>query len=78
MVKPTLPPGKKNDGLEKKRTINLSKIKDFFYRPPVNIVKHDFMTFDMVNICVQKKSTNFAKFARIAKLSCMPKCPVLQ
>ena len=37
MVKPTLPPGKKNDGPEKKQAINLSKIKDFFYGPPVNI-----------------------------------------
>ncbi len=34
----------------KKRTINLSKIKDFYYGPPISTVKHGFMTFNMLNI----------------------------
>ncbi len=79
MVKATVPSGKKTMAPKKKqRTINLSNIKDFSYVSPVNIVKHGFMTFDMVNICVQKKFTKFAKFAKIAKLSCMPKFTVLR
>ncbi len=75
IVKPTLPPGKKNDGPEKKLTIILAKIKGFYYGPLINIVKHGIMTFYMVNICVPKKFPNFAIFA---KLSYMPKLPVLQ
>ena len=43
--------------MARKKT-NLSKIKDFFYGPPVNVVKRGFMTFDVVNICVQIKFKN--------------------
>ncbi len=78
MVKPTLPPGIKKQWPRKKRTIILSKIKDFYYGPQINNVKHGFMTFNMVNICMQKKNTNFTVFAKIADLSRMPKFPVLQ
>ncbi len=48
-------------------------MKSFYYEPPVNILKHCFMTFSMVNICVQKKFPNFTIFAKIvvhAKISC--------
>ncbi len=31
------------------------------------------MTFNMVNICVEKKIPKFAIFAKFEKLSCMPK-----
>ncbi len=60
MVKPTLPPGKNKWWPPKKRTSNLSEIKVFYHGPPINIVKHGFITFNMVNICVQKKNPNFA------------------
>ncbi len=56
MIKHTLPPGKKTMARKTKRTINWSRIKNFDYWPPINIVKPGFMTFNMVNICVQKKS----------------------
>ncbi len=59
MVIPTLPPGKKNHGPEKNELWIFSKIKDFYYDPSINIVKHGFMTFNMVNICVQKNFPNF-------------------
>ena len=77
MVKPTLPPGKVTM-VRKKRTINLSKIKGFYYGPKINNVKHGFMTCNMVNICVEKKFPNFSIFAKIENLSCMPKFPGLQ
>ncbi len=65
---------KKTMAPKKKRTINLSKIKDFSDGPPINIVKHGFMTFNMVNICVQKNSQilDFCKNCKIvmhAKIS---------
>ncbi len=78
MVKPTLPPGKKKRWPRKKRTIILSKIKDFYYGSPINNVKHGFMTFSMVNICVRKKFPDFELCSESAKLTCMPKVPLLQ
>ena len=77
MVKPTLPPGKKQTMTQKKNhNIILSKIKDFYYGPTINNVKRGFMTFNMENImCAEKnpKLHDICKYCKIvmhAKISC--------
>ncbi len=48
----------------------------FYHGSPINIIKHGFITFDMVNICVQKKILKFCdifknlKIVMHAKISC--------
>ncbi len=51
----------------KKQTVILSKIKDFYYALAIDNVKHGFMTFNMENICVQKKFQNFLFYSRCVR-----------
>ncbi len=80
MVEPTLPLGKKNDGPPPKKklskTINLSKIKDFFYAPLSKYCKTWF--YDIWHgkyLCAEKihKFRQICKNCKIvmhAKISC--------
>ncbi len=44
------------------------KIKDFYYGSPINNAKHGFMTFNMVDIYVQKKIPKFRTMSKKCKI----------